>query len=688
MFWNCFLSIFPSFISSFLSLIATILICVLHAASAHAGAWQQNVSIGGFNKVHIYTPDSSSPVGTGKSLLIVLHGCVQPIDNFLTAKLEDAAEAHGMVIAVPDAMNKAGFSCWSYWQGAVSRTAGDYKHLINLANLMSADASRAIDAKQIYLTGLSSGAAMAAQTACLAPDVFAGVASSAGPTIGTSSSGAISTCETVSSATFKARCEGYAGSNKGDLASQVAVIGHGSADTTVNTCYNQQNADGFAAVYEVTQQAGSTTITDAVGHTASEHTWANKRVAMLWFNGLDHSWSGGVGASGSYVADDSINFASYLGAHFASSNQRVDRNSGPVISQHEVLEQNNSLVVSGNAVDEEGSVSNVSVTISALDTGAPVLIELLNTSAAPSDGFYSVTSRTLEDGLYKAEAVATDNEGKDGEVAVATGRVGPEPPATAPVLSNLNAVVNAQCATITGTAIDANQNLSSVVVGFANGSVAAVLEGNSFTAEQCGLAGGINTATVTASDTTSLSSTDTVSFTIDAGSSGDYNFHIGEGHITWGSGYSACYLAFGVATFVMREVGVANDLCEWVADDEPTCRGPAQTCSTDSGTPVDTDSDGIEDSADNCPNIANADQADNDNDGLGNVCDSTPNGEPGNCTETTASNYAHVQAGRATSSGFYTYAVGSGTNMGLYNVFTVRTLAETSTGYYDLGSCP
>ena len=41
----------------------------------------------------------------------------------------------------------------------------------------------------------------------------------------------------------------------------------------------------------------------------------------------------------------------------------------------------------------------------------------------------------------------------------------------------------------------------------------------------------------------------------------------------------------------------------------------------------DEDGDGIADSDDNCPAIANADQADSDTDGLGNVCDPTPNGD-------------------------------------------------------------
>ncbi|MFD5492933.1 extracellular catalytic domain type 1 short-chain-length polyhydroxyalkanoate depolymerase [Streptomyces sp. GDS52] len=55
----------------------------------------------------------------------------------------------------------------------------------------------------------------------------------------------------------------------------------------------------------------------------------------------------------------------------------------------------------------------------------------------------------------------------------------------------------------------------------------------------------------------------------------------------------------------------------------------------------------------------------------------------------TATNYAHVQAGRATTSGGYTYAKGSGQNMGLYNVFVTRTLRESPVGHFTVadGTC-
>ena len=58
------------------------------------------------------------------------------------------------------------------------------------------------------------------------------------------------------------------------------------------------------------------------------------------------------------------------------------------------------------------------------------------------------------------------------------------------------------------------------------------------------------------------------------------------------------------------------------------------------------------------------------------------------CTATTASNYAHVTAGRAHNSGGYALANGSNQNMGLNNTFYTSTLAQTAAGYYIIGSCP
>jgi feruloyl esterase len=51
----------------------------------------------------------------------------------------------------------------------------------------------------------------------------------------------------------------------------------------------------------------------------------------------------------------------------------------------------------------------------------------------------------------------------------------------------------------------------------------------------------------------------------------------------------------------------------------------------------------------------------------------------------TATNYAHVQAGRAYVSGGYAYAQGSGQRMGLYNVFASTTLRQTGAAFWVIG---
>ncbi|MGA9523150.1 MAG: PHB depolymerase family esterase [Myxococcaceae bacterium] len=664
-------------------------LCSIIPAEAAFAGWQKNVAIGGFNSVNIYTPTTTSPIGQGRSLLVVLHGCTQAISAFDKANLEAAADENGMVIAVPDAMNKAGFSCWSYWQGTVSRTQGDYKNLLGLVQALTRDAARQIDPDQVYITGLSSGSTFAVQTACLAPEVFAGVAPSAGPTIGTGVNGSIGSCETVTPTQFKNLCESYAGAARSHLATQLAVVAHGDKDTLVSNCYNEQSANGFAQLHGVSKLPGTRSVADDATHTATKHDWQDGRVAMLWLHGLSHAWSGGNGASGSFVGGQSINFASFLGRHFTQNNKRVDRNEGPVLSQVTATEVSGSrLEIRGTAVDEEGFVSKVTVTISRIDDGSPVQVATLETSVDEKDHF-SVLSGSLANGLYQVVAFGTDNEQKSGESITLTRRVGPAPPPTAPALSSVAVESNGPCATVRGSVVDANQDPVTVSVAFQNGTIGASVTGNSFVANQCSLAGGTNTATVTASDPGQLSSSVRVTFEIDAGVTGDYNLHLREGHITWGDGYSACYLAFGTAPFTMRERQFGNGQCEWVADGAPSCNGPAQACS--GGTGVDTDGDGVADADDNCPGTANADQADTDGDGIGNVCDDTSNSGGGGCQQFSAMNYNHKVAGRAYSTGSFWspdyFANGSNEPMA-GSTYGTTTLHTTGGATWYVGACP
>ncbi|MFJ6196239.1 alpha/beta hydrolase family esterase [Micromonospora sp. NPDC092111] len=64
----------------------------------------------------------------------------------------------------------------------------------------------------------------------------------------------------------------------------------------------------------------------------------------------------------------------------------------------------------------------------------------------------------------------------------------------------------------------------------------------------------------------------------------------------------------------------------------------------------------------------------------------TPTASPTTApTCVTASNYAHVAAGRAYQSGGYAYALGSNQRMGLYNTFYTSTLKQTAPTYWVIG---
>ncbi|ALS98219.1 alpha/beta hydrolase family esterase [Lacimicrobium alkaliphilum] len=586
------------------------LFCMAMASVSQAGSWQNNVSIGGFNKVHIYTPDTISAIGEGKGLLIVLHGCTQSIDAYLSANLEDAAEEFGLVIAVPDAMNKAGFSCWSYWQGTKSRTAGDYKNLISLANALSGDSNRGIDANQVYIAGLSSGASFANTTACLAPDVFAGMGISAGPSIGTSSNGALGPCET---ADVQTRCSQYGASYGSFFNSQVASMAFGRDDTTVNQCYNEQNAEGMAALYGVSQLPGTNQINEGSGRTADEILWQDGRVSMLWFDNVDHAWSGGQGASGSYINGAGINYARYLGQYFLDNNQRVNRNTGPALSDINVSVSADVISISGKAIDTETSVQS----IDAIFTNTSGIEVTASTTVEASDNFL-LNSPPLADDLYLISTTATDSEGLAGESYQTTARVGPEPPPQAPVLSDLEVNVDAQCATVSGKVVDVNQDLASVVVSFDNGDITASVIGNDFSASTCDLPGGNNTAIVTATDNRGLLISDSLSFDIDAGQMATLDQHISAGRLDY-TNYANCYLEYGTDSFKLNEILVASNQCQW-QDDDNSCSGPAQSCSSAPGNG--------DDGGDNDP-------------------------PPADCEEVSTSNYYHKVAGRAYSTGNY-----------------------------------
>ncbi|THB75201.1 MAG: esterase, partial [Gammaproteobacteria bacterium] len=374
------------------------------SSTAMAGGWETDRA-GGFNSVYTYTPDDVSPVGNGRSLMIVLHGCTQPINNYKTANLDKVAEEWGMVVAVPDAANKQGFSCWGYWTGSKSRSAGDYKNVINLAKEYIDDASKDIDPNQVYVAGLSSGGAFAMTVGCLAPDIFAGMGLDAAPSAGTSSSGAMGPKESSVSQTAQ-RCKSYAGSYASEFDTQITNTAYGTSDSTVNTGYGLQNASAMASIYGVSKLSGTNSIEGRAKETLWDGPDGTNQVSMLELSGVSHAWPGGSGARGSYIDGSNINYGMYLAEYFANNNLRVDR----VVDEY-------APVVSGLEVtpSEDGTSVTVEATVeAAADTTLTAVTVIINDEEydSPLDGYVSIEADITGDN-HKVEIIAdsVDAEG-------------------------------------------------------------------------------------------------------------------------------------------------------------------------------------------------------------------------------------------------------------------------------------
>jgi poly(3-hydroxybutyrate) depolymerase len=166
---------------------------------AGPGTWSSNqtwatdtVNGGGALTGYFYWP-ATAPVLQGKrALVLVLHGCAQTASSDVINNTDNgfnwkaAADQYGAVILAPNATgNVYGNHCWDYASTRHNRSTGHDAILLDLVNRFVTASQYAIDPRQVYVTGLSSGGGEAMVLACMAPDIFAGVGINAGPPPGT-----------------------------------------------------------------------------------------------------------------------------------------------------------------------------------------------------------------------------------------------------------------------------------------------------------------------------------------------------------------------------------------------------------------------------------------------------------------------------------------------------------------------
>ena len=398
-------------------------------------SWAADTVNGGSLSGYFYWPASQPTLGGKRALVLVLHGCTQTAAGDVIDSTADkgfnwkaVGEQYGAVILAPNATgNVYGNHCWDYASSNHNRSSGHDAILINLVNRFLTNPQYAIDPRQVYVTGLSSGGGETMALGCMAPDMFAGVGINAGPPPGTTTSQIGFVPSGYTAATAASNCRNLAGTNASHFSTQIASVIWGTGDYTVAQAYGPMDAAAMRGVYGGTFTKGATAAV-ATGGSNIPYTDGNGklRTSEITVSGMGHAWPAGSGGQNSHYVDATkVNYPAFVLDFWFKNNLRVSSVAAPVMTSCGATVAGNAVTVSGAATDGAGAVGSYRVV---LNGATPV-----NDGQAGSGPNFSI-AYALANGYYSGSVTATSSTTAQTSApcALAQFLVGPPPAITPP----------------------------------------------------------------------------------------------------------------------------------------------------------------------------------------------------------------------------------------------------------------
>jgi len=376
--------------------------------------WASDTTHGGALSGYYYWPSTLPTLASRRALVLVLHGCAQTAGGDVINGSADAgfnwkamADQYGAVILAPNATgNVYGAHCWDWAATNRSRSYGHNAVLLDLVNRFLSNPQYAIDPKQVYVTGLSSGGAKAMVLACTAPEMFAGAGISAGPAPGVSSSQIAALPSGFTATTAANNCTAMAGSAAGAFATQIASVIWGTSDYTVAQAYGPLDAAAMRQVYDGSFTQGPTASVPGSGSNVPYLDAAGKvRTSQITVSGLGHAWPAGSGGqNANFVNSTRVNYPAFLMDFWFANNLRVTQAPAPVMSACSASVSGSTVTVSGAARFDSGTVASYRVR---LNGPSPV-----DDAAAGSGSGFNKAYAGRADGTYSGSVTATGSNGQ------------------------------------------------------------------------------------------------------------------------------------------------------------------------------------------------------------------------------------------------------------------------------------
>ncbi|HLS85933.1 MAG TPA: PHB depolymerase family esterase [Burkholderiales bacterium] len=228
----------------------------------------------------------SKHAAAGLPLVVMLHGCKQAPEDFAAGtRMNLLAEELGFAVVYPAQSRDANASaCWNWFEPAHQRRdAGEPSIIAGITREVVA--RHRLDARRVYVAGLSAGGAMAAVMGAAYPELYAAM--------GIHSGLGYAAARDLPSAL--AAMKGKRGRSRQAAPGIPAIVFHGDRDTTVHPSNGEHRPGGTLERTERGHANGRdytrTTHWNESGHVILEH----------WLvHGAGHAWSGG-GPGGTFA---------------------------------------------------------------------------------------------------------------------------------------------------------------------------------------------------------------------------------------------------------------------------------------------------------------------------------------------------------------------------------------------------
>lgn len=258
----------------------------------------------GPRRFKLYVPssyDKSRPA----PLMVVLHGCTQDPDDIARGtRFNSIAELKGILVAYPEQPQKAnGLKCWNWFDAAhQKRDQGEPALIAEITRRVIAEYS--VDARRVYIAGLSAGGAMALTVAYAYPELFAAAGIHSGIAYGAATSIGDAVKAMGVGAADPASLSSIVENGMGSRRYFPAIVFQGAADKSVKVVnvshVVSQLSESYAAggLKKISETQG---LSDD-GYHFSKIVYGNGRPAIEeWIvDELGHAWSGGS-SEGTYT---------------------------------------------------------------------------------------------------------------------------------------------------------------------------------------------------------------------------------------------------------------------------------------------------------------------------------------------------------------------------------------------------